>query len=867
MPASDQVGSPFFRRWGTFVVRHRWWLLAANLLLTGYLAHRTAELRMDTSFRALEVSDSDGTRALEQLEDSFGRDGMFIVAVGGDVFSLPYLQRLQRMHGELAAMSIELVSLGERRRRDGAGVMREAQSPGAGALDPTEHASAEVDDFGEFGGDEGWGEEEGGTIVDEITSLINVRNTTWQGGSLRVAGLLDEMPTDARGVAALREHVMARRSMVDHVVSAEGTHSVVQIRTDFMASEDSNRVYAEIQRITGNYDAPDFRVSISGGPSLAAEMHNLLLGDAAVMNVLSLLAMLALLAFTFRHIIGVVAPVVVVVEAVLWTTGIMVLCGVDMTMVSIIIPSFLICVGIGDSIHIQSVYRQGRREGMSNESAVIHAIEHTGTPVLFTTLTTCLGLFSFRFASLDAIRDFGVFGGLGVVAALLHSLVLLPIVLTFHRDGRLGAGRLAHASIRGLLRGCDWLSAPQLVDGRLSYRRRNAVAVATGVALLVAVLGVSLASVRHDPLRWLPVDNDARVATEVLDEHVAGASAFTLLIEAHEGKDLKDRELLLGLERLERHVMAYGDGGSGGRAVIRGTAGLLDPIRESWGVLKERPPSAYAVPETQRGVVDAFTMFENSSPDRLRRLLTVDARVGLMLIRLTWMDGQAYEPVIAHIQQGIDRHIGDRAKVTLTGRGLQSVTSGNAIVGDLLKSLAVAIGVITLLMVLLLQDRRLALVAMVPNLMPIIAVIGFMGYAGIPVDMSNLMIASIGIGIAVDDTIHFLHHFKAHFDVHTDVERAIRNAFEHAGQAMVNTTVVLLAGFLVFMSADLGNFRVFGGLIALTVVFAVVIDLAFTPALLRFAFRTRSEDRGAPSPSVPPRTTDGPEGETAHGHA
>lgn len=834
-PAAGGTGSALFRAWGGFVVRFRWPLLLLNLCLTAYLGYRSLDLRMDTSFRALEVSDSDAARALDALEDNFGRDGLFMLAVGGDVFSLPYLQRLRDLHAELQGISIELPSLGERQRRDTTGARVDLASSEASAGVAVAESATDSDGWGDFAGeDAGWGDEAGGSVVDELTSLINVRDPRWRGGALRVGGLLDDFPTDARALPALRDYVLSHRSMAGQLVSPAGDYSVLALRTAFMDPADSNRVYDEIRRITASHDGPGFRIQVAGGPSLAAEMKPLMLRDGATMNVLSVLLMALLLGLTFRHALGVFAPLLVVLEAALWTTGAMVVWGVDMTMVSIITPSFLICVGIGDAVHIQSVYRQALRDGMGNRPAVVHALEHTGMPVVFTTLTTCLGLLSFRFASLDAIANFGTFSAVGVFAALLHSLVLLPVLLSFHRGRRMGAGGTAHRFFRGLLRRCDALSAPVYLDGRRSHGRRNAVLVASAVAMVVVGIGIHRAEVKHDPMTWLPRDNPGRVATETFDAHISGGSSFALLIEAPPGQDLKDLALLRGLAKLERHLLDYRDPVHG--AVVRSVAGLLDPVRETWGALHGRAPPDYKLPDSQRGVVDTFTMFENSSADRLRRLLTVDGRVALMVMRVTWLDGQAYRPLITHIEAGIARHVGGRAKLTLTGRGLQSVTSANAIVGDLLRSFAVALLVISALMALLLRDRRLALVALVPNLLPIFAVVGLMGYLGIGVDMSNLLIASIGIGIAVDDTIHFLHHFRDHHTRYHDVDAAIRHAFHHAGQAILNTSLVLMAGFLVFAAADLGNIRIFGALIALTVALALLTDLLLAPALLRLVY-------------------------------
>ena len=155
-----------------------------------------------------------------------------------------------------------------------------------------------------------------------------------------------------------------------------------------------------------------------------------MLTDLARLGVVGMLLMLAMMALIFRHPLGILAPVLVVVQAVLWTLGTMAVLDVPMTMITNILPVFVICVGIGDSVHIQSVYRDAMQRGMEPHAAIVHAIGTTGIPVLFTTLTTAMGLLSFQFAAVDAIQDLGTFAALGVLLALVNSLVFLPAVLS-----------------------------------------------------------------------------------------------------------------------------------------------------------------------------------------------------------------------------------------------------------------------------------------------------------------------------------------------------------------------------------------------------------------------------------------------------
>ncbi len=189
--------------------------------------------------------------------------------------------------------------------------------------------------------------------------------------------------------------------------------------------------------------------------------------------------------------------------------------------------------------------------------------------------------------------------------------------------------------------------------------------------------------------------------------------------------------------------------------------------------------------------------------------------------------------------------MGAAARVEPTGGIYLAYTVVSSLLSDLLRSFTGAFVVITLLMALMLRDLKLGLLAMVPNLFPILLMLGGLGWAGVPLDLNNLLIASIALGIAVDDTIHFLHHFWSLYVPTGDREAALDGARVSAGRAMVSTSALLGAGFVVYLLASTEAVRRFGVVIALTLLAALVVDLVLCPAILRLAYPPRRVLRGA----------------------
>ena len=863
--------NPFFYGLAGFVLRFRWPLLLATLAITAVAAWQVrTNLRIDNSVRAFVSSKSRSNQVLEELRADFGRDDLFLMLVTGDVFSMPYLERLRALHKEIEFLEIAegpgaAAAAEKAAKQDG-----EEAADKAAAMAPTQGAVTAADSGDEFAGDgadelagefvdefadgdgaDAWAGEKGGSVVDEIISLINVRETSFVDGALRVGDLMDPWPSTA-DLPALRAKVLADKTKVGQVVGAAAKHSAVVIRTRFMSEEESDRVYRKLCAISERHRGEGFEVKVAGPPALGAAINSLMIEDLRVTALVAVIAMLTMLFYLFRHPLGVIGPVGVVIQASIWTFGMMAAVDVPMTMLSNILPAFLVCVGVGDSVHIQSVYRDKRRAGTDNDEAIRYAIATTGIPVLFTTLTTMVGLLSFRAATLDAISDMGTLGAMGVFAALLHSVVFLPIILSFNRRSFIGARAASHKRdwLDRLLDACTGFSRDLGADGVKGLRWRNAphrlrAWVAMGLLLAAAMAGASQLRLYHNPLTWIPPRFEVRQAFDEMDAHIGGTANIALLVDTRVADGAKNIELLRRLEQLEIEIHAY-DSPTLDFDLVGNSLSLLDAVKESNRALHDGDPKWYRLPDDDRALSELLFMFESAGPAQLKRMVTNDLRKLRMDIRVRWVDAPSYGPFTAYVEDAAKELIGDMAEVRATGSAYSLFSIISSLISDLIRSFGLAFVVISLMMIAMLRSLRLGLLAMVPNLLPIVAIMGLMGATRVPIDLVNLLIASIAIGIAVDDTIHYLHHFKSHYGLNGNVERAIAHSVKHSGRAITATSVILCVGFLVYTTADMYNLQRFGALISATVMLALLINIVFAPALLRTFYGDRAMAKPGP---------------------
>ncbi len=863
----EQGINPFFLAWAKIVLKYRYLAIALSLfsaifsvfIIAPKLPSPLQEFRakiisrpgliVDTSIEAFSNAHDEAQIILEKYRDEFGRDDFFTILVEGDVFTEGFLQKLQKLHVELEGLNIQVDSLGER-KKDRL-IKNNAQH-----LIPkieTDHKKTQNDDFGgnesDFGADGAeWGDEGGATIIEEVLSLINARKTIATADGIKVGKWCDPMP-NAENLSDFKNKALADPKLIGQVIGKEGKHAVIALRANFMSEDDSIKVNDAIKQIAQKYHDPKtFVVHSSGLPELNQTLKTNLFADMRVLLLLSILMMTSILAYSFRHIVAVVAPMIVVAISALNAFAMMNILSMPVTMLTNVLPAFLFCVGIGDSVHIISVYRDIFKKNQDSHAAIIETLATTAVPVIYTSLTTFIGLASFRFTSLPAIQDMGISGAIGVMMACVHSLIFLPAVLSFNQTSTYGIkpaterDRLDEAIDFCADTDAGVIIAEKGLEGfrtrpetASESKKRKIILWACTLITIIALVGISKIKVWHNPLSWLPEGNPTKISFDMMDQEVGGTANIQLLIQGTAQKGLKDLALLKGLEGLEQYIQDYRHPIYG--QIIGNSISILDVVKETRQALKGGDPKDYRLPDTEEELGQLLFLFENTGPDQLRKLATNDLSQGQMTIRLKWLEATSYRDLTKYVQEGIERFIPKNTKVSPTGSVYTLVNTVGQLIFDLIKSFGFSLLMITVIMMILLKGLKLGFLSMLPNLTPILWLLGMMGFVGIHIDMNNILIASIAIGIAVDDTIHYLHHFRVAYEIHKDPFLAIHHSFKHSARAMVSTSVILMLGFFVYMSSSMSNLKVFGLLIGLSSGLALLVDLTLGPAIVRTFYK------------------------------
>jgi len=802
----------FFQRsievWARATYRYRWWVIPLMFLLAAGPISQIRGLTFDTSTEGLLEETDPVLINYNAFRDQFGRDGHIIIAIEPpEVFDLGFLATLRAFHREI---------------------------------------------------------EEKVPKIQKVTSLINVRNTRGVGDTLVVEDLMEEFPRTQQDLEALRERVLRNPLYENLVISRDGRVAAVLIQTDaysslpangsdgdpssdmeaafdewgedsaeatpppFLTGEENAEIVEAVSSIIARYEGPAFRIHASGVPWVVQQLQSSMGRDMKRFMALAIAVVAAFLFLLFRRISAMILPLFVIQLSLLSTLGLMALLGIPITSTTQIMPSFLLAVGTGYSVHLLVVFFERFNESGDKEESLVYALGHSGLPILMTALTTMVGMLSFTAAELRPIASFGVFVPMGVLMAFIYTMILLPALLAVFPM------RPKRAPVSSPL--LDGIDRALVNAGSVASRHPWPTVAVAALLVIVSLLGAKQIQFSHNSGTWFSKESDVRKSSEYIDERLGGTVSMEVVIDTGRENGLHDPEVLNRIEAIDERTAQFE---RDGLVEVGKTVSLLQIVKETHRALNANDDAYYAIPQQRKLLAQELLLFENSDPDDLEDFVDSQFSVARFTIKSHRRD--AYEDV-AFVKQAAaeyQRIMGDEAEVVITGLMPMVTRAVLAVIRTLTKSYALAFLMITPLMMLLIGSFRAGLVSMVPNLSPIIITLGLMGWCGFPMDIFTLLIGCIAIGLAVDDTIHLIHSFQRYVGEHGDAELAVRQTLQTTGKALLFTSLVLCSSFFIFMASSMNNLFRFGVLTGFTIATAFLFDILVTPALLVLVSRTR----------------------------
>jgi predicted RND superfamily exporter protein len=339
----------------------------------------------------------------------------------------------------------------------------------------------------------------------------------------------------------------------------------------------------------------------------------------------------------------------------------------------------------------------------------------------------------------------------------------------------------------------------------------------------------------HNSLNYLKEDVPVRIATDLIDKEMKGSFNIEIVFDTHRQHGLYEPDTLKQLEQVQ-HIsesLVVGE-----RPVGRASA-VTDIIKKINQALNSERSSEYRIPDNRELIAQELLLYEAGGGENLDEIIDREYSKARITVRAPWVDAVAYDKALVELDNKLRAAFKGQTTVSVTGLASIIVRTLSAIIRSMGESYLIAGVVITLLMILLIGNVRIGLCSMAPNFLPIVCGLGLMKITGIPLDYSTIMVGGIAIGLAVDDTVHFMHNFRRYYNQSGDPREAVRQTMLTTGRAMLFTTIILASGFFILLLAELKSTINFGIITGFTISMALLADFLLAPAMMVLLTRNR----------------------------
>jgi len=651
--------------------------------------------------------------------------------------------------------------------------------------------------------------------VEDVVTPLNSQVITGTESAINVrpaapGGVAPRTPED---LATFRERIEGDRMLEGNVISADGQAASVNIELSVDADEYAitPRIIEVVESLRGGGD----EIYVYGDAYFDALMSEEMERDLDILFPLALGLMVLVLFLSFFNVRGVLIPIGVVILSVIVAMGAMGLFGFPMTMVSFIAPVLLLAIGIADGIHVLNRFREEMGKGVSKRDAILGTMREMTGPVVMTSLTTAVGFLSLLSSFFLPQKQFGLITALGVLAAMVLSLLMIPAILSL----------LKPPKTRERGNGPQLMTRVLLAFEGLIVRRRRWVLIGAVAVLGAMVAGIPSLRVETSNEEFLGRDHPAIRILSFVDEHFSGGMQISIEIDTGREQGLKDPEVLRRMIALETFLRENG---------VAKTISVTDLVREMNQKFHADDPAYYGIPETTREVSDLlflFTFQGGSLGDMARRNFDAGMILGMYPMDSSKEVSDLANTVRAYLAENF-----------LDGEGnVQARMIGATVLLDRLftrmtQSQLIGLGTtgvaVTILVALLMGSIVAGLIAAIPLALTVTFSMGLMAYTGQPLDMMTLMVSAIAVGIGVDYSIHFISRFRKEFREDQDAERALKATIRTTGRGITYNALTVALGFFILIFASFKGIRMFGLQIALTMVISALSAISLIPAIL-----------------------------------
>ena len=583
------------------------------------------------------------------------------------------------------------------------------------------------------------------------------------------------------------------------------------VRKDFIL-QDLNTLVTNFEKET-NLD-----VHISGMPYVRT-MNSQNIIDEIGKFILAALGVTSLIFFFFfRSIRATVISMCVVIIGVMWAFGLLGLLQYEITVLTALIPPLIIVIGIPNCIFLINKYQQEVKKHGNQALSLQRVISKIGNATLMTNITTASGFATFIITDSKLLKEFGIVASINIIGIFVLSLLIIPIAYSFMPLPK--TKHLKHLNKKWIDAFVSWME-------RIVRHRRISVYIVSIALLVISIIGIYQIKISGSPIEDMPKNAEFFHDIRFFEKEFKGIMPVEIVVDTKTPKGVLKPATLKRMNQLGEVIEDIPE--------LSSPVSVVNLVKYSKQAFYNGLPKYYQLPTSQENtfIMDVARKSSNNS-DLLKTFVDSTGQTARITTFMRDVNTTRMEQIEARLKEHISKIFpAERYNVYMTGSALLFLKGTKYLVKNLIMSLALAIGLIALFMAYLFRSFRMIIISLIPNLLPLVITAGIMGFVGVPIKHSTILVFSIAFGISVDDTIHFLAKYRQELTANNwRIEKSVYNALRETGVSMFYTSIVLFFGFSVFVISNFGGTVALGSLVSATLLLAMLANLILLPSLL-----------------------------------
>lgn len=520
----------------------------------------------------------------------------------------------------------------------------------------------------------------------------------------------------------------------------------------------------------------------------------------------------------FKSFRATLIAMVTVIIGVMWAFGFLGLLGYEITVLTALIPPLIIVIGIPNCIFLINKYQQEYKNHGNKTKALQRVISKIGNATLMTNVTTASGFATFILTESSLLKEFGVVASINILGIFLLCLLIIPIIYSYMPPPK--EKHLKHLGKKWIEGFVDWM------ERMVRYRRIN-IYVISIILLIASMIGIYQIRISGSLIEDMPKETEFYEDIKFFEEEFDGIMPLEILIDTKRKKGVMKLATLKRMDELSTLIEEQEE--------LSQPISVVNLVKYAKQAYYNDNPKYYQLPSSnERNFILPYASSFSESANLMGAYVDSTGQYARITTFMKDIGTDKMERAEDNLRTKIKTLFPEeRYEVTLTGKALVFQKGTNYLVMNLVISLSLAVLLIALFMAWMFRSFKMILVSLIPNLLPLLVTAGMMGYLGVPIKPSTILVFSIAFGISVDDTIHFLAKYRQELKANKwKIKKSVYASLRETGISMFYTSIVLFFGFSVFMISSFGGTVALGGLVSATLLFAMLANLLLLPSLL-----------------------------------